>query len=261
MCSIALRVGHRQRARQRQADRADVGVGLAAERVRAAAEHLAGSVFSSTWHSMPITASYLASSSGVTTTSSGETVVLMRCEYSGGASFAAWQGRALVGVGVAQQRAFGEQRGGELQAHRHRPRAAVGHDRAARHRERRQPGQRAGDRVVVHQVHRDRIALGVEAERRRGGGRRRDDVAALERAREVLGDPRARLLRLDVVGVVVAGRERVGADQDAPLHLGPEARRARALVHLADVRAVDAQAVAHAVEAREVRRASAGAIR
>ena len=162
---------------------------------------------------------------------------------------------AFVGVRDAEQRAFGEQRRGELQAHRHRARAVLRHGGAARHRQRRQPGERAGDRVVVHQVHRHGIALRVEAERRRRRRGRRDRVAALERAREVLGDPRARLLRLQIIGVVIAGRQRVRADQDAPLHLGPEPRRAGALVHLADVRAVDAQAVADAVEAREVRRA------
>ena len=72
---------------------------------------------------------------------------------------------------------------------------------------------------------------------------------------EVAGDLGAHPLRLAVVGVVVARGERVGAEHDAALHLGPEALRARALVHLAQVLvAVDAQAVAHAVEAGEVRR-------
>ena len=48
---------------------------------------------------------------------------------------------------------------------------------------------------------------------------------------------RAHLLRLAVVGVVVAGREHVGAEQDAALHLGAEALRARAQVHLGEARA------------------------
>ena len=39
---------------------------------------------------------------------------------------------------------------------------------------------------------------------------------------EVLGDLGADLLRLAVVGVVVAGGERVGAEHDAPLDLGPK---------------------------------------
>ena len=65
---------------------------------------------------------------------------------------------------------------------------------------------------------------------------------------------RAHLLRLAVVGVVVAGRERVRADHDAPLDLRAETLAARALVHLDEVfGAVGAVAVAHAVEARQVR--------
>ena len=71
-------------------------------------------------------------------------------------------------------------------------------------------------------------------------------------------DERPDLLRLQVVGVVVARGEDEGAEQDAPLHLRAEARVARRAVHRAEVplaaRAgrLHAQAVAHAVEAREV---------
>ena len=46
---------------------------------------------------------------------------------------------------------------------------------------------------------------------------------------------RADLLGLAVVGVVVAGGERVGAEHDPPLDLGAEALRARRLVHLQQV--------------------------
>ena len=64
------------------------------------------------------------------------------------------------------------------------------------------------------------------------------------------------LLRLEVVGVVVAGRQHVGAGHDAALHLGAEALAARALVEVEQVaRRLAAVAEAHAVEAREVRRA------
>ena len=61
---------------------------------------------------------------------------------------------------------------------------------------------------------------------RRGRGQQHVDL--LEGLLKVARDERAHLLRLDVVGVVVAGREHVGADQDAPAHLRAEARRARA---------------------------------
>ena len=36
---------------------------------------------------------------------------------------------------------------------------------------------------------------------------------------EVALDQRAHLLRLEIIGVVIAGRQHIGADQDAPLHL------------------------------------------
>ncbi len=61
----------------------------------------------------------------------------------------------------------------------------------------------------------------------RGRGRPRDDVAALEARAKSSRDQPAHLLRLQVVGVVVAVREHVGADQDAPLHFGAEAFGAR----------------------------------
>ena len=71
---------------------------------------------------------------------------------------------------------------------------------------------------------------------------------------EIALDQRAHLLRPDVIGVVVAGREHIGADHHAPAHLLAEAFRARLLIHADDVAAVDAQPVAHAVIAREVGR-------
>ena len=52
---------------------------------------------------------------------------------------------------------------------------------------------------------------------------------------EVVGDQAAHLLRLEVVGVVVAVRQHVGADQDAPLDLGAEALGARLPVHVEQV--------------------------
>ena len=76
----------------------------------------------------------------------------------------------------------------------------------------------------------------------RGRGRGDDEVEALEGLGEVLGDLGPHLLGAPVVGLVVAGGERVGAEHDPALHLGPEAVVARALVHLGQVVAVGAQA-------------------
>ena len=82
----------------------------------------------------------------------------------------------------------------------------------------------------------------------------------VERRVEVAPDQRAHLLRLAVVGVVVAGRQRVGAEHDPPLDLGAEARRAGAPVHLDDrvARRLEPQAVAHAVVAGQVGRRLGG---
>ena len=89
----------------------------------------------------------------------------------------------------------------------------------------------------------------------RGGRRgRQQHVEALVGGLEVADDQRADLLGLAVVGVVVAGRQGVGAEHDAALHLGAEAGRAGAVVHLARGGGVDPQAVADAVVAGQVAR-------
>ena len=80
-------------------------------------------------------------------------------------------------------------------------------------------------------------------------------VHLLERLLEVLRRiERAHLLRLQVVGVVVAGGQRVGAEHDAALHLGAEALAARLRSYISSrpVGARRAQAVADAVVARQV---------
>ena len=103
----------------------------------------------------------------------------------------------------------------------------------------------------------DPLADPERHERRR---RRHQHVGLLERGGEVARDQRAHLLRLAVVRLVVAGRQRVGADHDAPLHLGAEAGLAGERHDVLErVRAVvaDPQAVAHRVEAGEVGRALA----
>ena len=100
--------------------------------------------------------------------------------------------------------------------------AVVGQSRRQRHPG--DAGQVRGDRRDVVQVHRQRVVeLLAELERR--GRRRRGDehVGLLERGREVALDERADLLRRAVVGVVVARRQRVGAQDDAALDLVAEA--------------------------------------
>ena len=69
---------------------------------------------------------------------------------------------------------------------------------------------------------------------------------------EVALDERPHLLRLQVVGVVVAGREGVRAEHDPPLHLGPEAAAARGEVVREHVAVAHGVPVADAVVAGEV---------
>ena len=104
---------------------------------------------------------------------------------------------------------------------------------AARHRDRRQAGQVGADGEDVRQIHLQRIVDALaEPERRRRARRHRDHVDRGEGRVVVAADQRAHLLRLQVVGVVVAGAQHVGAEHDPPLDLGAEPRAARPLVHL-----------------------------
>ena len=81
----------------------------------------------------------------------------------------------------------------------------------------------ASDRYIATGILEPRAEL--EGDRR--AGRRDERVDLLEGLVEVALDQRADLLRLQVVGVVVAGRERVRAEHDAALDLGAEAAAAR----------------------------------
>ena len=62
----------------------------------------------------------------------------------------------------------------------------------------------------------------ADGEGRGRAGRPADQVAFLQGAQEILADEAAHLGGLPVIGVVVAGREHVGADQDAAAHLAAE---------------------------------------
>src|SRR5205814_10682614 len=84
-------------------------------------------------------------------------------------------------------------------------------------------------------------------------GRRDERVHLLEDADLLVLYERPNLLRLDVVGVVVAGRERVRAEDHPALDLRAEAFAAGAAIRLEQVGSLDAQAVADAVVAGEVR--------
>src|SRR2546427_7186704 len=117
------------------------------------------------------------------------------------------------------------------------------------------PGDVHRQREDVVEVHRERVVhFRADLERDRRRGRRHQRVHLLEDAVVLTLDQRPDLLRLDVVGVVVTGRKRVRTEDHAPLHLGPEAGAACALVGLDEIAALDAQSVSNAVVPREVRR-------
>src|SRR5690554_1373112 len=137
-------------------------------------------------------------------------------------------GDLLVAMRHIEQAGFVEMIADELQAHRHGVRAETAGQRHAWH-----AGEVDGDGVEVGQIPLHRV-VGLRAEFPGGGRANRagDHVAGLEGVGEVAGDEATQLLRLQVIGVVVAVREYVGADQDAPLDLGAEALAAALAVHV-----------------------------
>src|SRR5262249_13066011 len=98
----------------------------------------------------------------------------------------------------------------------------------------RYPGQIGSDRIDVRQIHGQRvIGFLAEPESRRGRRGSNDGVDLGESLGEVPGDEGPHLLRLAIVGVIIAGAQRVGAEHDAAFYLGTEALIASVAVHLA----------------------------
>src|SRR5260221_13969429 len=130
----------------------------------------------------------------------------------------------------------------------------------ARDRHPGQSGEFDGDRIDVVQVHLHRVrGLGADLESHRGRSRAYDDVALFESRREVVRYQPPYLLRLDVVGVVVAVRQDIGADEDPAPDFGTKTFGAGLAVHVGEVAVLlRAVAVAHTVEARQVRRGFRG---
>jgi hypothetical protein len=118
----------------------------------------------------------------------------------------------------------------------------------------RQPGQVGADGEDVHQVHLQGVGCHFAHLEGRGRAHRPGQQVALgKRGLEIPADEAADLGGFAVVGVVVAGGEHVGAQDDAALDLVAEALGAALLVHVQQVLGVRrAVAVAHAVEAGQV---------
>src|SRR5437764_6659026 len=157
-------------------------------------------------------------------------------------------GHALEGVSDAQDSPFGEEVAQQLQADGETLAEASGNGDAAYAR------QVCRDGEHVLQVHLVGVGYLTQLEGYRGRGRADQHIEAFKGAGEVLRNQRAHLLRAFVIGVVVAGRERVGAQHDTPLDLLAETVLARLLQRFPHVGSVAIGiAVFHAVIASEVR--------
>ena len=230
-----LAVRDRQRPRMTEAHRAGVGVGLGAEHVRARAEHLRRGgeldVALEPDHRLVVGHQPVPAMIGGRRSRPGRTPARAPLGSSVGSSSAGAVSWIPTGKpGIVQPAG----------------------DADGRH-----PREVRGDREDVVQVHRHRV-VGLLADLERGRRRRRRDehVEALEGALVVADHERAHLLRLAVVRLVVAGRQRVGAEHDPALHLGSEPLPTRREHHrdAVGVLARRTVAVADAVVAREVRR-------
>ena len=117
-------------------------------------------------------------------------------------------------------------------------------------------GEVGGDGENVGEVFLERIAGNTaDFPRGCGGDRGEDGIDFFEGGLEIPADEGADFLGSRVVGVVVAGCEDVGAEDDAALDLGAEALLAGFLIEIKDVSGIGgAVAVADAVEAGQVRR-------
>jgi len=138
----------------------------------------------------------------------------------------------------------------QLHAHRQAIDEAGGHGQA------RQAREVGGDGVEVFQVLGNRVAgLGADLPGRVRRGWAEDHVDFFKGSHEVVLDQATDFLRLEVVRVVVAGRQGVGTDHNAALNFGAETFATGAFVQVGQVlRVFAAVAEAHAVETRQVGR-------
>src|SRR5215208_8504508 len=137
-------------------------------------------------------------------------------------------GSLLVGVSDLQDGALVERLAKNLQTDREAIR------KPARDREAGNAGHVCGNRKNVREIHLIWIVrTGADRKSDRWRGGRDDCLDRFERSLEILLDERADLLRFDVIGVVVAATQCVGAQHDAAFDFWPEALSASALVHFA----------------------------
>ena len=92
-----------------------------------------------------------------------------------------------------------------------------------------------------------------QPKRRRRRGRRYDHIHFLESVGEVASNQRPHLLRPQIIGVVVAGGQRVSPQHNSPLHFRAEATFARFAIHLDQRAARHAQPVSNSIVASQIR--------
>ena len=155
----------------------------------------------------------------------------------------------LILVGDVQQARLFEVIADEVQPHGQ----VVGE--SDRYRGRGQARQVDAGGVDVAQIHGDGVAGFLsELEGHRRSRRSREHVAILESTLKVFADAPAKLLRLEIVSVVVARGEHIGADHDASLDLRAKSLAACALVHVDEIRGpFGTIAEAHTVVAGQIR--------
>ena len=135
---------------------------------------------------------------------------------------------ALEHAGGAEQPIFRERGAEELNADRQARLALAGRQGDAR-----QTGEVGADGIDVGQVHRQRIVDQLaDFERRRRRHGREEQVARLEGPIEIVANQPADFERLEIIGVVIAGREGVVAQHDAAFDFVPKAFAARGGVHV-----------------------------
>ena len=131
----------------------------------------------------------------------------------------------------------------------------------ARHADAADPGEIGGDRENVRQIHLQRIGLSSPILNAGSGevGERSASTSGNAWKSRRISVPH--FLRAQVIGVVVAAAQHVGAENDAPFHFRAETFLAGPAVMIEQVlRLLARDAVTHAVEARQIGRASAVAM-
>src|SRR6266446_5125676 len=90
------------------------------------------------------------------------------------------------------------------------------------------------DRENVRQIHRERVGgLFTDLERDGRAGWGQNDIDALESLLEVLKNESPDFECLEIVRIVIAGAQRVGSQENAPLDFFAEARHAGLSIHFA----------------------------